>query len=112
MSPSSLDQRLTGKWCYTSTYVNGDFTVAMDYFISFQSNGIAKYTDGRTAGGNMSRSFDYGSNDVHQARWKAENKNLYFDYGNGWQVHASYAADEINLMFTFKNGNKQIWERL
>ncbi|MGB3081245.1 MAG: hypothetical protein WBB31_19340 [Saprospiraceae bacterium] len=112
VSPSSLDQRLTGKWRYTSTYVSGDFTTATDYFISFESNGIAKYTDGRTAGGNMSGSFDSGSSDVHQASWKAENRNLYFDYGGGWQLHAHYAVDENNLMFTLQNGDKQVWERL
>jgi hypothetical protein len=111
VDPASLDQRLTGQWRYTSTYVSGDFTTATDYFISFESNGIAKYTDGRTAGGNMSGSFDSGSSDVHQASWKAENKNLYLDYGTGWQLHAKYAVDENNMMFTFNNGNKQIWEK-
>ncbi|MGB4846842.1 MAG: hypothetical protein WBP41_02940 [Saprospiraceae bacterium] len=111
VDPSSLDQQLTGQWRYTSTYMSGEFTVATDYFISFESNGIVKYTDGRTAGGNMSGSFDSGSSDVHQAIWKAENKDLYFDYGDGWQLHAHYAVDENNMLFTLQNGNKQIWER-
>lgn len=112
VDPSLLDRRLVGEWRYTSTYVSGDFSVATDYFMRFEPNGVVWYTDGRSAGGGSSSSFVTGELDVHQASWKAESKSLFFNYGDGWSVHAKYAVDDNNMMFTFNNGNKQIWERL
>ena len=108
-----LDMTLVGTWRYTETYVSGDFSVATDYLMQFNADGIVYVTDGRSAGGGASSSFDSGAGDVHQGTWKTENKVLWLNDGqSGWQPYARYYTEPSRMMLTFADGKNQVWEKL
>ncbi|MBK9981530.1 MAG: hypothetical protein IPP15_03740 [Saprospiraceae bacterium] len=106
------DQSLLGTWRYTESYVSGDFSFATDWFLWVNADGSFQYSDGRTAGGGSNSSIDSGNGDVHNAKWKTENKSIFVDDGNGWQFYAKYYKEDNNLMLTFGNGKRQVWEKI
>ena len=109
----NIDGALVGKWRYTDTYVSGTFSIATDYFMQLNGDGVAYATDGRSAGGDHNSSIVSGEPDVHQSTWKTENNILYFNDGiNGWQSYAQYYVEPSRMMLTFHNGRKQVWERI
>ncbi len=106
------DHNLLGTWRYTESYVSGDFSFATDWFLWVNSDGSFQYSDGRTAGGGSNSSIDSGDGDVHNAKWKTENKSIFVDGGSGWQFYAKYYKENNNLMLTFGNGKKQVWAKI
>ena len=112
ISSNQIDRALIGIWRFTDSYVSGDFSFATDYFMEFNGDGTALYTDGRTAGGGPTSSIDSGAGDVHRVNWKAENQVIYIDEGTGWQHYAKYYQENGSLMFTFGNGKRQVWEKI
>ncbi len=109
---SNHDQNLIGTWRYTESYVSGDFSFATDWFLWVNTDGSFQYSDGRTAGGGPNASIDSGNGDVHNAKWKTENKSIFVDSGNGWQFYAKYYQENNSVMLTFGNGKKQVWEKI
>lgn len=109
---SNHDQNLLGTWRHTESYLSGDFSFATDWFLWINADGSFQYSDGRTAGGGTDASIDSGSGDIHEAKWKTENKSIFVDWGEGWQLYAHYYQENNNLMLTYSNGKKQVWEKL
>ena len=109
---AKLDRSLIGLWRFTDTYVSGEYSFATDYFIQFKANGVVLLTDGRTAGGGMTSSIDSGDGDIHEGKWKTENKTVWTsDDKSEWQPYAKYYVEGDSMMLTYNNGKKQVWVR-
>jgi hypothetical protein len=107
------DQRLVGRWVYSTAYTSGSFTACSETWLILTSEGTFESYSGAAAAGDAGTSVvrDAGGNRVTGV-WRTEDKMLYImERGSSqWTLCGHYEVDPSNFLITLGRG-KRLWQR-
>lgn len=107
------DKAAVGVWRYTYTQVSGDFSIAVDTWMTLNADGTFRYGDSKAAAGGDAGTIDGGgAGEATVGTWMTKDKIIYAkEEGGHYEPFAKYYVEGDSMMFTFDDGSKQIWKR-